>query len=49
MKVKKFELPILFGEAARGVAKQILFTYDENEEKGIENYLKQVKNGLIEY
>lgn len=40
-----FEMLYLFGETARGVAKQLLFTYDENEEEGIENYMKQVKNG----
>ena len=38
-----FEMLYLFGEVARYVAGQMHFTYDETEEKGIENYMLQVK------
>lgn len=44
-----FEMLYLFGEAARKVAEQLGFTYDESEEKGIEHYMQQVKNGELSY
>ena len=37
----------LFGDVARIVAKRLGFTYDEEEEKGIENYMKQVRDNLL--
>ncbi len=42
-----FEMLYLFGEAARKVAEHFRFSYDEDEEKGIENYMLQVKNGTL--
>lgn len=41
-----FEMLYLFGDAARHVADRLTFTYDEAEERGIENYMRQVRNGL---
>ena len=38
-----FEMLFLFGDVARDVAKRLGFVYDEVEEQGIENYMKQVK------
>lgn len=43
-----FDALYLFGNVAREVAAKLEFTYDESEEKGIENYMKQVKDGLLE-
>ena len=42
-----FEMLYLFGDVARNVAERLSFTYDEAEEQGIENYMKQVRNGLL--
>ena len=42
-----FEMLYLFGNVARNVAEQLDFVYDEEEEKGIENYMKQVKNNAF--
>ena len=42
-----FEMLYLFGDAAREVAAALGFSYDEREEKGIEAYMKQVKDGLL--
>ena len=42
-----FDALYLFGKVARAVASKLEFTYDESEEKGIENYMKQVKGGLL--
>lgn len=42
-----FEMLYLFGEVARKVAEHLRFSYDESEEKGIENYMLQVKNGRL--
>lgn len=39
-----FEMLYLFGDAAREVAAKLGFAYDELEEKGIENYMKLVKD-----
>lgn len=44
-----FQTLYLFGEVARQVARQLTFEYDETEEKGIENYMKQVKDGMLKY
>lgn len=44
-----FEMLHLFGNVARVVAEQLGFLYDEEEEKGIENYMKQVKNNVLRY
>lgn len=44
-----FEMLSLFGDVARYVAAQLNFTYDEAEERGIENYVEQVKNGVLKY
>jgi len=44
-----FEMLYLFGDVAREVAAKLEFAYDEAEEKGIENYMKQVKDGLLKY
>lgn len=38
-----FAMLTLFGDAARTVAAKLDFTYDELEEKGIEDYMKRVK------
>lgn len=43
-----FEMLYLFGDAARDVAGQCMFTYDGEEEKGIEYYMEQVKNGRLD-
>lgn len=42
-----FETLYLFGDVARIVAKRLEFTYDKEEEKGIENYMKQVRDNLL--
>ena len=39
----------LFGDVAGKVAEKLMFTYDRTEEKGIENYMDQVKNNILEY
>jgi len=44
-----FETLYLFGEVARKVADKLNFTYNETEEKAIENYMNQVKNAELEY
>ena len=44
-----FEALYLFGDVAREVAATFKFIYEEAEEKGIENYMKQVKGGLLKY
>lgn len=44
-----FDMLYLFGDVARTVAAKLEFTYDESEEKGIENYMKQVKGDLLKY
>ena len=44
-----FETLYLFGDVAREVAAKLEFTYDEQEEKGIETYMKQVKSGALKY
>ena len=38
-----FEMLYLFGDVAREVAANLGFTYNEAEEKGIEDYMKQVQ------
>ena len=43
-----FESLYLFGEVARTVAAKLDFTYNEAEEKAIENYMNQVKNGELD-
>ncbi len=42
-----FETLYLFGDAARRVAAALGFPYDEQEEKGIEEYMKLVKDGRL--
>lgn len=42
-----FEMLWLFGDVARTVAARLEFVYDEAEEKGIENYMRQVQGGLL--
>lgn len=42
-----FEMLYLFGDAARHVAERLAFIYDEAEEQGIENYMRQVRGGLF--
>lgn len=44
-----FETLYLFGDVAREVAAKLEFTYDEQEEKGIETYMKQVRDDLLKY
>lgn len=44
-----FETLYLFGEIAGSVAAKLEFTYDESEEKGIEDYMKLVKGNLLNY
>ena len=44
-----FEMLYLFGDVAREVAAKLEFTYDDLEEQGIENYMKQVKDGEMKY
>lgn len=41
-----FEMLYLFGDVAREIAEKLGFTYNEAEEKGIENYMIQVRDGL---
>ena len=40
-----FEMLYLFGRVAREAAEQLGFLYDEEEERGIETYMKQVQGG----
>lgn len=42
-----FDTLYLFGDVARVVAEKMGFTYDELEEKGIDDYMKLVKGGLL--
>lgn len=42
-----FEMLSLFGDIARTVASKMNFTYDELEEKGIADYMKMVKDGML--
>lgn len=42
-----FEMLYLFGDVARDVAEKLGFTYDEEEEQGIEAYMKLVRSGEI--
>lgn len=42
-----FEMLSLFGDAARHVARQLSYNYNEEEEQGIRNYMEQVKNGNL--
>lgn len=44
-----FETLYLFGDVAREVAAKLEFTYNAAEEKGIEDYMKQVRNGELKY
>ena len=44
-----FEMLYLFGHVAREVATKLDFAYNEAEEKGIENYMMQVRDGLLNY
>lgn len=44
-----FDTLYLFGDVARIVAAKLEFTYDELEEKGIEDYMKLVKDDLLHY
>lgn len=44
-----FGMLSLFGDVAGKVAEKLMFTYDRTEEKGIENYMDQVKNNILEY
>lgn len=44
-----FEMLYLFDDVAREVAAKLEFTYDDLEEQGIENYMKQVKDGELKY
>ncbi len=44
-----FSMLYLFGDAARAVAANLGFSYDVQEEKGIEQYMTQVKEGLLQY
>lgn len=44
-----FETLSLFGDVARAVAEKLQFPYDEAEEKGIDGYMKQVKDGVLNY
>ncbi len=41
------EMLYLFGDVAREVAELLQFTYDEEEEQGIERYMKQVRSGEL--
>lgn len=38
----------LFGTAARSVAGELSFVYDEGEERGIRTYMGQVRSGGLE-
>ncbi len=42
-----FEMLYLFGDVARSVAEKLGFTYDEEEEQGIEKYMKMVRSGEL--
>ncbi len=42
-----FEMLYLFGDVARDVAVKLGFAYDEEEEQGIEKYMKMVRSGEI--
>lgn len=42
-----FEMLYLFGDVARYVAEKLEFAYDEEEEQGIEKYMKMVRDGEI--
>lgn len=44
-----FDTLYLFGDVARTVAVKLELAYDESEEKGIYDYMKQVKDGLLKY
>lgn len=44
-----FDTLYLFGDVARIVAAKLQFTYDESEEKGIDDYMTQVKGDLLKY
>lgn len=44
-----FDTLYLFGDVARTVAAKLELAYDESEEKGIYDYMKQVKDGLLKY
>lgn len=44
-----FDMLYLFGDVARLVAAKLGYIYDELEEKGIDDYMKQVKGGLLKY
>lgn len=44
-----FEMLDLFGDVARIVAGKLEFTYDELEEKGIESYMKMVRDDGLKY
>lgn len=44
-----FDMLYLFGDVARTVAAKLEFTYDELEEKGIEDYMKMVKDDMLKY
>lgn len=44
-----FEMLSLFGDAARLVAGQLAYVYDEEEEQGIRNYMEQVRAGTLQY
>ena len=44
-----FDMLYLFGDIARTVAVKLEFTYDELEEKGIEDYMKLVKDDMLKY
>lgn len=41
------EMLYLFGDVAREVAEKLQFVYDEEEEKGIERYMQQVRGGEL--
>ncbi|ANU54467.1 aminoglycoside 6-adenylyltransferase [Acutalibacter muris] len=43
-----FEMLELFGTAARSVAGELGFVYDEGEERGIRTYMEQVRSGGLE-
>ncbi|MBR6666314.1 MAG: aminoglycoside 6-adenylyltransferase [Lachnospiraceae bacterium] len=42
-----FEMLYLFGDVARDMAEKLGFAYDEEEEQGIEKYMKMVRSGEI--
>lgn len=44
-----FDMLYLFGDVARIVAAKLGFSYDKLEEKGIEDYMRQVKGDLLKY